>query len=145
MKLSRLLLASSSLVLVNFIGATTMNTTITVTTLVDENGENPSACSLREAIKANNDVLPFGGCTPGDRYLTNTILLPKGTITLTGGVLKSTRPIKISGADPDDHEAINPFTYNTRTRLGVPVSTIDGRSEERRVGKECRSRWSPYH
>ena len=23
--------------------------------------------------------------------------------------------------------------------------TILGRSEERRVGKECRSRWSPYH
>ena len=22
---------------------------------------------------------------------------------------------------------------------------IDSRSEERRVGKECRSRWSPYH
>src|SRR3712207_8504902 len=22
---------------------------------------------------------------------------------------------------------------------------FDGRSEERRVGKECRSRWSPYH
>ena len=22
---------------------------------------------------------------------------------------------------------------------------IDNRSEERRVGKECRSRWSPYH
>ena len=22
---------------------------------------------------------------------------------------------------------------------------IMGRSEERRVGKECRSRWSPYH
>ena len=24
-------------------------------------------------------------------------------------------------------------------------SVYDGRSEERRVGKECRSRWSPYH
>ena len=23
--------------------------------------------------------------------------------------------------------------------------TENGRSEERRVGKECRSRWSPYH
>src|ERR1017187_948052 len=23
--------------------------------------------------------------------------------------------------------------------------TLDQRSEERRVGKECRSRWSPYH
>ena len=22
---------------------------------------------------------------------------------------------------------------------------VTGRSEERRVGKECRSRWSPYH
>ena len=26
---------------------------------------------------------------------------------------------------------------------GIPVG--DERSEERRVGKECRSRWSPYH
>src|SRR5256886_15420998 len=47
------------------------------------------------------------------------------------------------------------------TDLGVPPSTARGwlgtaptvvvslevadRSEERRVGKECRSRWSPYH
>ena len=27
---------------------------------------------------------------------------------------------------------------------GVEIST-PSRSEERRVGKECRSRWSPYH
>ena len=25
------------------------------------------------------------------------------------------------------------------------IRAVDGRSEERRVGKECRSRWSPYH
>src|SRR6266550_7915310 len=25
------------------------------------------------------------------------------------------------------------------------VGVMRGRSEERRVGKECRSRWSPYH
>src|SRR3712207_8297496 len=35
--------------------------------------------------------------------------------------------------------------------LGGPVGVhhhdipVDARSEERRVGKECRSRWSPYH
>ena len=29
-------------------------------------------------------------------------------------------------------------------RLGIIVG-IRSRSEERRVGKECRSRWSPYH
>ena len=30
---------------------------------------------------------------------------------------------------------------------GVAVSSFEdkSRSEERRVGKECRSRWSPYH
>src|SRR5215510_13030761 len=28
---------------------------------------------------------------------------------------------------------------------GAPITWIQGRSEERRVGKECRSRWSPYH
>ena len=26
-----------------------------------------------------------------------------------------------------------------------PASPASARSEERRVGKECRSRWSPYH
>src|SRR2546426_6221843 len=48
-------------------------------------------------------------------------------------------------------------TYSKRTQYGynlsvsrlvlvTPVSpTLDYRSEERRVGKECRSRWSPYH
>ena len=25
------------------------------------------------------------------------------------------------------------------------IAGCNGRSEERRVGKECRSRWSPYH
>ena len=27
----------------------------------------------------------------------------------------------------------------------VYVEGVSDRSEERRVGKECRSRWSPYH
>src|SRR2546430_15529926 len=33
------------------------------------------------------------------------------------------------------------------TFFPVPVGDVikQGRSEERRVGKECRSRWSPYH
>src|SRR5687768_18108116 len=32
-----------------------------------------------------------------------------------------------------------------RGRPVVGVHIRHGRSEERRVGKECRSRWSPYH
>src|SRR2546429_8093505 len=31
------------------------------------------------------------------------------------------------------------------TKFGLEYLTYVLRSEERRVGKECRSRWSPYH
>ena len=35
---------------------------------------------------------------------------------------------------------------DTETDLERAAAWIQaGRSEERRVGKECRSRWSPYH
>ena len=55
---------------------------------------------------------------------------------------------------------IGPLVYNravadVQERLQARVMEVDGevyeaefqywRSEERRVGKECRSRWSPYH
>ena len=30
-------------------------------------------------------------------------------------------------------------------QLAIILREKDDRSEERRVGKECRSRWSPYH
>ena len=32
-----------------------------------------------------------------------------------------------------------------RADVSEVVNACDARSEERRVGKECRSRWSPYH
>src|SRR5258708_36760851 len=34
---------------------------------------------------------------------------------------------------------------NSIEDLNAPVVLLKDRSEERRVGKECRSRWSPYH
>ena len=33
---------------------------------------------------------------------------------------------------------------NTATQISIFERNVS-RSEERRVGKECRSRWSPYH
>ena len=47
------------------------------------------------------------------------------------------------------------YTYKSRVeaidkliesfQAANPGITVKHRSEERRVGKECRSRWSPYH
>src|SRR5574337_978456 len=39
---------------------------------------------------------------------------------------------------------LNPITGPSTTLPG-PLPPQTTRSEERRVGKECRSRWSPYH
>ena len=35
--------------------------------------------------------------------------------------------------------------FSGLTKITVVLATLAERSEERRVGKECRSRWSPYH
>ena len=58
--------------------------------------------------------------------------------------------IKIGLASPDQirnwsyGEVKKPETINYRT-LKPERDGLYCRSEERRVGKECRSRWSPYH
>ena len=36
-------------------------------------------------------------------------------------------------------------TGNPNAQKGGMITILGDRSEERRVGKECRSRWSPYH
>ena len=40
--------------------------------------------------------------------------------------------------------AIAAASYGMNPLFALPLYAA-GRSEERRVGKECRSRWSPYH
>ena len=39
----------------------------------------------------------------------------------------------------------NGYLYHGRVKEVADAARNGGRSEERRVGKECRSRWSPYH
>src|SRR3712207_7476110 len=48
-------------------------------------------------------------------------------------------PVDAQGARGDAHPA------RVADLADETVAHKDGRSEERRVGKECRSRWSPYH
>ena len=43
------------------------------------------------------------------------------------------------GAPVPDHPTVS------FARLVMTAAAAAARSEERRVGKECRSRWSPYH
>jgi len=51
--------------------------------------------------------------------------------------------------DPSLHERFELKYFSTGCRKARNVQFLPQggfvRSEERRVGKECRSRWSPYH
>ena len=60
--------------------------------------------------------------------------------------------IVVEKYDSVTHEALPGCTFQLRYLGGtsgtggtVIGQKVTGRSEERRVGKECRSRWSPYH
>src|SRR5882757_11164024 len=47
---------------------------------------------------------------------------------------------EFTGVRQRDH-----FAMAVRAQAQHEMVAVDARSEERRVGKECRSRWSPYH
>src|SRR5256885_9850493 len=73
------------------------------------------------------------------------------------GVQTCALPIYLCGAGPGDDYARRGFRLTAGQRCGdhdvsgylARVNELKRlflrRSEERRVGKECRSRWSPYH
>ena len=52
--------------------------------------------------------------------------------------------LKTGIKDEDGYNAV-PFEQNSVEQSVEEPTYDDDRSEERRVGKECRSRWSPYH
>ena len=74
--------------------------------------------------------------------------------TITEGVLAWNKAFEKAGfknaievkIQPDDANwDAGDIRYNVLRWTSSPRPPFGGRSEERRVGKECRSRWSPYH
>src|SRR5256886_10257583 len=54
-------------------------------------------------------------------------------------------PGELGGGDRATEGGAGGFGGGEMRALVLVVVLSIGRSEERRVGKECRSRWSPYH
>src|SRR2546430_4037282 len=76
-----------------------------------------------------------------------TCALPISTTTRTQ---RRSRSTATDGCTPATSARATPMgrcgsPTGRRTSTSAVASTCPPRSEERRVGKECRSRWSPYH
>ena len=110
-----------------------------------------------------------------EKKLTSTVTFPRGNIAPEGSVIKSTAidpsvvdsdgvyrkvgPARVFRSERAAMGAIKSRDDEHKIKAGdIMVVTCGGplgtgmeevyqltRSEERRVGKECRSRWSPYH
>src|SRR2546428_12178000 len=91
----------------------------------------------------HRDLPPFPTRPPSD--------LQNLTLTNNGGTPLNLTSITITGAQAADFAFAAGNTCPTGAGSVAPGASctisisFTPRSEERRVGKECRSRWSPYH
>src|SRR2546427_6006087 len=98
-------------------------------------------------IRSNHGIFFFFQAEDGIRDLTVTgvqtcalpifLALPAGYRGAVQGLCTA-----LMGANPGSTLGLR----EPNSRAGFPcLRASKTRSEERRVGKECRSRWSPYH
>src|SRR2546425_8163450 len=98
----------------------------------------PSGWTDPDGIKPSCSSLSMGSLLGASRaMMTGARRIPKSE----GG----TRPMKIR---PLHDRLLVARLEEKEVKKGgiiIPDTAKEKRSEERRVGKECRSRWSPYH
>jgi len=77
-----------------------------------------------------------------DECATQILKFTGGVLPLSPAMLVELAPEQLGYADSPSRAKDHSRIWRDRAGLECPDG---GRSEERRVGKECRSRWSPYH
>ena len=116
-------------------------------------------CKLGKAVQlALTQVIGAYAIAVFDRTKPNEIIVARLGSPIAIGVGKNNEEFFIaSDASPfieftkdaiyleDEEMAIIKLGRDIRVRKIHDDSIVNTRSEERRVGKECRSRWSPYH
>lgn len=100
--------------------------TLYVSTFEDEDGENASACSLREAIQAATNNRAYGGCIAGDLDLTDQIKLKAGVYKLKKPLIIGSA-MTITGGDAANFDQIDGYTnvYPARSRLETTIEPAD--------------------
>ena len=133
--------------------ATSFSATIAAQTGVTSNSHNETL-KMAASVSGTYDLSTSGGTTAmrtANCYVINapgqySLPLVYGNAIKDGGTNASAYTSQSSGTyvlktfvNHLDAAITDPYIYNN-----AGCTPLD-RSEERRVGKECRSRWSPYH
>ena len=97
----------------------------------------------------------FGSGSPGSPSEKVVVCMMglNGRGTVLGKVFAKTPHAEVAAVCDVDATVLAKAAAAVAEAQGKPVKSLadfrraldDKRSEERRVGKECRSRWSPYH
>ena len=98
--------------------------------------------------KKVNEVLKSGQYIMGKNVVNlekkvSQYMSTKYAISCNSGTDALVISLRALGVKRGDEVITTPFTYFATAEAIILVGAK--RSEERRVGKECRSRWSPYH
>ena len=118
------------------------NTTIDIDALLRQGSEGQTQ-NKKYQFRSTGQVIKFDG------YLK---IYPEKSKELVLPEVKKQKKLDLIKLNPEQHFTKPPARYSDaglvkileKYGIGRP-STYAPRSEERRVGKECRSRWSPYH
>ena len=87
---------------------------------------------LREQLKKINRI----------QFKGNEFLFSEENIQ---SAIQKIKNIKYDGLQRTNEAVYDLLTLGTALEQNIEGDSKSFRSEERRVGKECRSRWSPYH
>ena len=97
---------------------------------------------MRKAVLAEYGALSASVKASG-HYLAAERLQPIATATTVR--IRDGKTLTTDGPFAETREQLAGFYMIDAEHLDDAIAIAARRSEERRVGKECRSRWSPYH
>ena len=102
----------------------------------------PAASAIINIQEAELNIkgMTCGGC---ETIVNYTLKKQKGVIKAESSYKKGRAIVKYDKSKISPNKLAE--VINNQTSYTVIKYKIIKRSEERRVGKECRSRWSPYH
>ena len=103
-------------------------------------GEVPSGIGAE--LDPGSSVVSVTGRTAGTSYLEYTLTDGPASVT---GVIRVDVIAADSTNPPITQDDVATLPAGGETLVNILDNDNSSRSEERRVGKECRSRWSPYH